>query len=220
VKCVLLLGYSTTGKSTILCDFREKYAEAIETVDSDSEISKEDGGHIYNVFLRFVEGSDTGPALREIERRERQFLERVGPNTRPLLIAAGPCLPIREPEWREFVQRVQPICFYLQKPPEKVLQGLRDRHAKHLRNEQLAGRPGFGCWDQDLTTECRNGRWVEVDDSERALQNVRANMQGMVRLYERLASQTFLWEDRQTTEGKQRLYRAILSALNVSPVAL
>jgi uncharacterized protein YukE len=66
-----------------------------------------------------------------------------------------------------------------------------------------------------VTTEFRNGQWVEIKDPERALQNIRDNMREMVRRYERLATRTFHWQDRQTEKGTQRLYQAILSALNV-----
>jgi shikimate kinase len=179
----VLLGFSTTGKSTILKYFRKGYADAIETVDSDGEISKEDGSHIYNVFLRFVDRGNTHLAIEEIERREHLFLEKAGPGTKPLLLAAGPFLPIRELEWSAFVERVRPICFYLQKTPEGVLKGLRERRARHLLCKQLANRPGFGCWDRGVTTEFRNGQWVEIKDPERALQNIRDNMREMVRRY-------------------------------------
>ena len=215
MKCVLLLGFSTTGKSTILREFREKYSNAIDTIDSDKEISSEDDGHIYNVFLRFVDRNNTNPAIQEIERRERRFLESVRLSRTSLLLAAGPFLPIREPEWSAFLERVRPVCFYLQKPPEEVLQGLIERRVRHLQNEQLASQYGFGCWDQGVTTEYREGHWVQIDDKERALQNVRDNMREMVRRYERLAARTFCWQDRQTKEGQQRLYRAIREELGL-----
>jgi shikimate kinase len=140
MKCVVLLGFSTTGKSSFLRHFRETHREALDTLDSDELIPREDGGHIYNVYLRFRDGQNTGPSIQAIEGRERECLRTAGPGTKPLLMASGPFLPIREPEWSTFVQRIRPVFFYLQKDPEDVLDGLLHRRARQLQDVELAGR--------------------------------------------------------------------------------
>jgi shikimate kinase len=99
MKCVLLIGFSTTGKSTILRDFHTQHGETLETLDSDTLISQPDGGHIYNIFLRYRQGSSTAAAIGTIENREREFLRTIMPTTKRLLIASGPFLPIRQPDW-------------------------------------------------------------------------------------------------------------------------
>lgn len=153
MNCVVLLGFSTTGKSSILRDFREHHGGAVDTLDSDEQVSQPDGGHIYSTFLRFRAGRNTTPSLQVIERREREFLRTAGPTARPLLLASGPFLPIREPEWSGFVGRVRPVFFYLQKSPEEVLAGLLERRRGHLQDRKLTADPGFGCWDQGVTTD-------------------------------------------------------------------
>ena len=215
MKCVFLLGFSTTGKSSILCEFNKKYGESLDTLDSDKEVSKPDGAHIYDVYLQFRKGHDTKNAISEIERRERAFLQAVRPEAKPLLLAGGPFLPSREPEWLTFVDRVRPVLFYLQKTPEDVLTGLRNRRAKHnIKCPVLASDPGFGCWDQDVTTTYCDGRWVELEDDQ-ALANIRKHMAGMVKKYEILASQTFTWQERQTPQGQERLNTAIRQELGL-----
>jgi hypothetical protein len=214
MKCVVLLGFSTTGKSSILRDFREHYGGAVDTLDSDEQISQPDGGHIYNVYLRFRDGRDTAPSIQAIEGREREFLRTAGPAAKPLLMASGPFLPIRTPEWAGFVARVCPVFFYLQKSAEDVLAGLLLRRARQLQDRQLSDDAGFGCWDQDVTTEYRDGRWVEVG-RDQALENVRRNMAEMVASYERLATQSFTWQERQTEAGRERLSAAIRQELGV-----
>lgn len=213
MKCVSLLGFSTTGKSSILRDFNQ-YRSDIDVLDSDEQISKEENGHIYCVFLRYREGQNTNPSLFTIERREREFLMEITPTTRPLLLACGPFLPIREPEWTDFVGRIKPICFYLQKSAEEVLRGLLERRARHKQDPQLSADPGFGCWDQGITTEFRDGRWIEIDH-ETALENIRRNMANILPFYERYSAQIFTWQERQTETGRDRLYQAIREQLDV-----
>jgi len=149
-----------------------------------------------------------------IEGREREFLKTAGPTTKPLLLASGPFLPIRVPEWFSFVVRVRPVFFYLQKSAEDVLAGLLQRWERQLLDPQLSDDPGFGCWDQGITTDYHDGRWVEVA-REQALENVRSNMAGMIAIYERLATHTFTWQERQTEAGRERLNAAIRQELNL-----
>lgn len=214
MKCVVLLGFSTTGKSTILRHFREHHGEALETLDSDTQISQPDGGHIYNIFLRYRQGGSTAAAISTIENRERELLRTVMPTTNQMLIASGPSLPIRQPDWRYFLDRVCPVCFYLDKEPEDVLDGLLWRRTQHLKDTALASNPGFGCWDQGVTTEYSDGRWVELD-RDRALANVRSIMSCMVQIYRDLATRTFTWHERQTPKGKEQLNRAIRQELGI-----
>jgi hypothetical protein len=202
MKCVVLLGFSTTGKSTIIRYFKKNYPDAISTVDTDKQIGEVDPGttvsednepHIYNVFLRFYdqESGSTARGLREIERREKNLLKTIRLGKKPLLIGAGPFLPARDPEWSGFVGRVHhPMFFYIEKTPEEVLQGLLNRRERHRTQSELVNRPGFGCWDKDVTTEYQNGQWVYVGE-DRALQNIRIQMQGIVPHYEKLSDRTF-----------------------------
>lgn len=215
--CVVLLGFSTTGKSTILQSLQKVHGGAIETVDSDQRISADFDGHIYNIFLRCRNGADTTPAIRLIEQGERRFLGEVNPGKKPLLMAAGLFLPTREPEWRQFLERVHPVCFYLQKEPEDVLQGLRQRRIHHSENPELAHNSGFGCWDQDVTTEYRDGKWAPIEDDNRALENVRRHMGGVANIYERcsVSNHTFTWSERKTSDGQERLDAAIRQRLGL-----
>jgi shikimate kinase len=214
MKCAVLLGFSTTGKSSILRDFRAHHGNAIDTLDSDEQVSQPNGGHIYNVYLHFRDGPNTATSIQAIEGREREFLRTAGVTVKPLLLASGPFLPIRQPEWSAFVARVRPVFIYLQKSPEDVLNGLLERRTRQLEDPVLASNPGFGCWDQGVTTEYHDGRWIEIDHDQ-ALQNVRRNMAGMVAIYRQLASQTFTWQERQSPEGRERLNAAIRRELGV-----
>lgn len=214
MKCVVLLGFSTTGKSSILREFRQQHSGTVDTLDSDEQVSQPDGGHIYNVYLRFLDGRNTATSIQAIEGREREFLRTAGPTTKPLLLSSGPFLPIREPEWSGFVDRVRPVFIYLQKSAEEVLAGLRLRREGQLQDAQLSADPGFGCWDQGVTTDYCDGRWVEIGHDQ-ALENLRRNMAGMIAIYEGLAAETFTWQERRTEAGRERLNAAIRQELGV-----
>jgi len=118
----------------------------------------------------------------------------------------------------------RPKSKFLEKSPQEVLDGLLERRNRHLQFPLCASDPGFGCWDEKVTTEYRHGQWVLVS-RDRALENVRREMAGMVKIYEKLmvkrdgqpASQThtFTWRERQLAEGRKGLYDAIRQALGL-----
>lgn len=183
MRTVVLMGFSTAGKSTILKRFKSKYNQQIMTIDTDAKIASKHGNHIYNVFFKMVNGNDTRCALEYIKRREREILESLEPDSTPCLIAAGPILPAREPQWTLFVQRVNPICFYLELTAEEVYEGLCKRRDRHINNG-LNSRPEFDCWDKDVTTEFKNGKWILLSE-DRALRNIRKQMLIPVQVYKK-----------------------------------
>ena len=213
MKCVVLLGFSTTGKSSLLGGLRKTHASSIDTIDSDKEIAKKDGGNIYRVFYNFYD-ADTGSterALREVENREKEFVQTAGPQTKPLLLAAGPCLPSRA-NWDAFMNRVHPVCFYLEKPAQAVLEDLLKRRQRHQADPKIANVHGFGCWDNDVTTRFQDGEWVLLPEEE-ALENVVRHMDGVISFYKKYMTTCYGWDDR--TEDDCRLKKAIAEALGV-----
>lgn len=212
MKSIVLLGFSTTGKSTIINRFIKDYGNRLTAIDSDKEVSKQYDGHIYNLFLSLRMGTSTRHALDEIATRERDFLRNVDNGDRPLLVAAGPAVPSRDPEWHDFVTRLRPCCLYLKKTAEDVLDGLRNRRDQHSSDPGLASDPGFGCWDNDVTTQPQDGKWVLVD-TRKALANIRRHMQPLAVLYEQYSSQTFCWP--QYRDDPQELNTAIRDALGL-----
>jgi shikimate kinase len=214
MKCVVLLGFSTTGKSSILRGFREQYGDALETLDSDEWLARNHDRHVYNFYRAHREGNSTKRANDLIAEQERQFLRTTTPGTKPMLLAAGPFLPSRAPEWDAFRARLSPVCLYLEKEPEYVLCGLLERHYRHRQDPQLADDPGFGCWDQGSITELQGGRWVLLP-WDRALANTRRNMAGVIPRYQQAASGTFSWRDRSTQAGRDRLNLTIQAALGM-----
>jgi shikimate kinase len=204
-KCVVLLGFSTTGKSSAL---RELNAWNLTILDSDSEISKEYGNHIYNIFINKTNGSDRTEALRIIEEGESEFL-RLAPaiieqKNLNSIMAAGPALPSRK-EWAEFVRIMKAdsdcLFIYLEKSAEDVYEGLKTRRRNHLNEASINAHENFGCWDEDVITEKDGTSWKPILDDDRALENIRKNMSYLVDIYTRYADRTVSWASRQKDDG-------------------
>ena len=150
--------------------------------------------------------------MREIENRENEFLQTAGPRTKPLLLAAGPFLPSRA-DWSAFINRVHPVCFYLEKPAQAVLTDLLGRRKRHQDDPEIANVAGFGCWDNDVTTRFQDGQWVLLPEEE-ALKNVIRHMGGVIPLYQRHMTRRYRWDDR-TKDENCHLKQAIAEALGL-----
>lgn len=175
---VALLGYSCAGKSTIVRQVTERWPE-VEGVDSDKWVAQPHE-HIYEVY--FEHGS-LG-AKHHVDYRERTFLNSLEPVDGPRIIAVGPAVPSRRPQWDAFVDRVKPTFIYLVLSPEEELARLRARRTQHARDTKIAHNPEFGAWDSGLTTERTNaGTWAEVDNAT-ALKNIRQHINGLVPIYQ------------------------------------
>jgi len=150
---VVLLGCSTSGKSSAVRRLREIYGGETEIIDTDAEVAadSEFSGHLYAMYLKFTKEGDNSAAQLFLELGERHLLQHLAQKQQTMLIAAGPNIPLREPEWSEFLERVNPICLYFKLSPMQFYEGLRQRRMRQKR-KGLDLCPGFGCWDAGLAT--------------------------------------------------------------------
>lgn len=189
IPVAILLGFSTTGKSTISRAFESlKIAGALDVYDTDKMIGSAFGGHIYNVYLSLVTGSSTAPAITEIDRRERDFLSAFSP-TRPSLIVAGPHLVIR-PGWGPFMSTWRPVGFYLTITANDVYDGLMHRYIEE--HAEVGHHPAFGSWNDGVTTQYNSmsSHW-ELLPAAVARANIPPLMVANVAQYTAAATQTF-----------------------------
>lgn len=100
-RVIILFGFCTAGKSTILKELKERLNKdnlQVIDIDTDAKISKEYGNHIYNIYISFYKERGDGreninDALEYIEKKEREILIRLtdkcsGSNI-PYIIAPG-----------------------------------------------------------------------------------------------------------------------------------
>lgn len=182
---VVILGFSTAGKSSIIRYLKKNCKGKIKTIDTDYEIAKDFDCHIYNVFFEKVnDNNDRKEALDFIEKREREILANLSVKTdSPRLIATGPFLPCREPQWSNFVENVRPICFYLELNPNEVYKGLMKRRRRHIFKDHIYCRKYFGSWDYDVTTKYKNSGKYVLLPKKIAVQNIEKLMKGPVEIY-------------------------------------
>jgi shikimate kinase len=214
---VVLVGFSTAGKSTILRDFEKILSTLVEAFDSDKEISKDFGGHIYLLFSKLIKGKDRKNALRCIKQRENAILSWFQPSTKPRLIAFGPSVPSRE-EWNPFIERVRPIVFYLKLSECEVREGLRRRRKRHIK-DGLQSIPAFGSWDQGVTTKFnkKSQSWDPIEEEKIVLKKIRKHMRGLTPKYKEAAgSDDNTYSSvklRENEEYRQEFYEKVIAAL-------
>ena len=150
---VVLLGCSTSGKSSAARRFAAMYGGEFEVVDSDALVAQdpEFRGDLYAMYLKFTNGGDTSAAQLYLELGERHLLRQLAQEKSSQLIAAGPNVPLREPEWSHFVQARNPICFFFRLSDLELFQGLKERRNRH-RRRGLDLCSSFGAWDGGLAT--------------------------------------------------------------------
>ena len=213
---VVLLGFSTAGKSSILRAFKDRYGDDLETIDTDESVASRHRGHIYNIFIEMTEGGDTMPALRYIERKEDEVLKSIKESILPRLIAAGPWVPVRD-EWEPFVTRVSPICFYLQKTVQEVYKGLKDRRKRH-RAQGVNESKVFGCWDEGIMSrhQVANGKhsWPEMSPKS-AVPKIKVNLDHLEQTYKRYAEGRVYRIAHKEVE--EPLYQEIALSLGLPP---
>jgi shikimate kinase len=157
---VVLIGFSCAGKSRILEPLREhisnKGFKLPLEIDTDAKITEQDypDGGIYSVFLDKSVADNTQPAIDYIIRREKEVLaELLGMET-PAIVAAGPLILQRQPEWGRFLAKHKPKIIWLRLNPTRTVAGLKDREARYRERSfnglPAAEHPGFGCWNKDI----------------------------------------------------------------------
>jgi shikimate kinase len=194
---VVLVGFSTAGKSSILSNATYRWA-SLTALDSDLEIARgfTAGGvpHIFAIYSQLGRVD----AIAEIARRENEFLSRLERSSAPVLVAAGPGTLIRA-EWTPFVARVSPTIVYISQTVNEAYAGLRQRREDH-KSSPVAYAPNFGCWDEGTMTERVGESWVDVEEAV-GLVNVAQEMNGLDKIYGQFAHKVFkkneLWKDQE-----------------------
>jgi shikimate kinase len=162
---VVLLGCSTSGKSSAMRRFAEIYGSETEIFDTDSMVASDSefNGHLYAMYLKFTKNGDNSAVQLYLELGERHLLKELAKNEKSIVIAAGPNVALREPEWSNFLAKINPICFYFKLTASQLYEGLKLRRNRQKR-KGLDMCPGFGCWDASLSTAYNSStdNWDEL----------------------------------------------------------
>ncbi len=220
---VVLLGCSTSGKSSAVRRFREMYGNDTEIIDTDTVVAadSEFDGHLYAMYLKFTKDGDNTAAQLFLELGERHLLKQLAQKTEAMLIAAGPNVSLREPEWSYFVERVNPICFYMKLSPLQLYEGLKQRRNRQ-RRKGLDLCPGFGCWDAGLATlyNSQTESWDELP-AEIALPLIEKHIEKVEPVYLSACHSQSIYDGQAVKTDKvvqEKLSRQIASCLRWAPI--
>jgi shikimate kinase len=149
---IILLGFSTTGKSSIIKEIKTRIDESkIKLCDSDKFISSRYSGHIYELYLDNFEEND--PILRTkvtnlINQLENQFLDQLIGYAGTYICAFGPNIHIRNNFDKYFLSH-KPLTIFFKADLDTVYKSLIRRESDH--SEVVGNKKGFACWNQGVT---------------------------------------------------------------------
>lgn len=223
---IVIVGPHTAGKSTFIERLSGRGALTANFLDTDAAVSGDYASSIYNMFLALTNGDNTHQALNLIEMRERALLKELKFQNMPCLVAAGPLVPIREPEWSEFLATVNPICFYFKLSAKEMFAGLRRRR----RKQQFSGldqRENFGSWDKELGMryDNENKRWAEITEAE-AIPLIENFLARVTPSYEKSCERFRVYQaqnikfDKQLREDLEETFHYYLSKSTVTSVPI
>jgi len=195
---VILIGFSTSGKSYYLKQIEKNYPGQFSLIDSDEFISANYDGHIYNIFLTLGRQK----AIEEIERRETEFIQMLPDIKEDLLIAAGPFIVIRD-GWDEFVRENNPYIIFLDRKAETVYESLNVRRLKQKQELDIQN-PNFGSWDLDVLVNFENGKYLDLP-KEKVVEKIQTHINNLLPIYRYYGNYVFdsdnLRTDQNQSEG-------------------
>jgi shikimate kinase len=220
---VILIGFSCAGKSTVRSQLRKYLRDRPGVldnwnwVDTDKVIADRHEGLIYKIFLEHVKrNGDRSAAIAYLQERECQFLDGYEQSDIPTLIAAGPIMPMRQPHWQRFRERINPECIWLRLNAQTTLDRLTERQTAHgnktINNMKLRQYWQFGSWNEFVLTYFHdsNRKWTRLPDFTQ-LANIEQLMNGWAPVYQASSIHTinmdgFRW---QSEQGRAELERII-----------
>lgn len=150
---IILMGFSTTGKSTILKELKKVVSSNIILIDSDKEISKNYSERICNLFIQNHDKFDPIQRFKimsEISTKENLFIEELNLLKGNYIVALGPNVHIRS-NWKNYFETKKPFIIFLKANACSVLEGLKFREKKLFH--EFGRHPAFGNWNHGVIRE-------------------------------------------------------------------
>lgn len=209
---IIIQGFSTTGKSSLLKDLEKIVSPEIVLLDSDNWISSDYNGHIYNLYIENTELSDPiyrNKAMNLIEEKENEFLVMAIQLKKPFIAALGPNVHTRS-IWNEFLIRTQPYPIMLKANAFDVLKGLNRR--EDIMPNDIRNKWNFGCWNYNVTRQFDKitSLYNHLPD-KKSIENISRLIKVNEREYEKIANNIFLasnlfeWHRNFNSERRQEV---------------
>ncbi|SFE40246.1 hypothetical protein SAMN05518672_10612 [Chitinophaga sp. CF118] len=189
---VLFVGFSTTGKSTLLKELKGILPDQFQDIDSDTWISKNYDEHIYSLFLKNYDAKDPvnrSSIMNCIRDGENDFIIHLKQNTGVYIAAIGPNVHTRV-SWEDYLHTIKPHVIYLKAEVDTVYEGLKNR--ENNLHEDIKNSKGFGVWNLGVTRayDPITQKYVNLPKDE-AKNNIRALINVNEAKYEKMADDRF-----------------------------
>lgn len=172
VPIVCLLGFSTCGKTT-LKDHVKIQRPDYQFIESD-DAARGSYATLEQIYLDLVgDDLDTDGANQEIEKNERAFLQGFQEDHISTLVCIGPSVPAREPDWTDFLNRINPICIWLKSNNvEMTAQRIIARQQTDMPT--LGQSAAWGSWNNgvNMMKDPATRSFVQIDDPKQVHLNV------------------------------------------------
>ncbi|WPV64028.1 shikimate kinase [Chitinophaga sp. LS1] len=178
---VILTGFSTSGKSTLVRKLHSRLGDTFIDIDTDNKICDKAGvKHIYDIYVNH--GPDE--AIKYIEYTESAVLnDIVNINNKPVVVAAGPFVVLRE-GWLELIEKRNPYIIYLEVRPEVVYDGLMNRKLEQMRDANAKKSQYFRSWDNNFTVQLTTQGYTDLPRNE-SIENITQHLESIDSLYRR-----------------------------------
>ncbi len=213
---IILIGFSTTGKSTILKELKEVVSSDVMLIDSDKEISKNYDNRIYNLFIQNHDKFDPIQRFKimsEISTKENLFIEELNFRKGNYIVALGPNVHTRS-NWKNYFETTRPFIIFLKANAFSVLECLKFREKDLIR--EFGSPPAFGNWNHGVIREYNEltGDY-QLLSNEISLKNISNLLKVNEDYYEQIADYTieatklFEWHKDYDHKLKETLFEFI-----------
>lgn len=208
----IIVGFSTTGKSTILKGLKGIVPDNVQLLDSDFVISKGYNNRIYNLFLQnhiIEDPVSRKNIMNKIDFEENKFIQLLNDSPEPYIAALGPNVHIRS-NWKNYYFSTKPFVVFLKCNIETVYDGLKSREEKI--DSKLAHNPAFGNWNHGVIRKYSyETKKYEMLPKEEALINISKLVKVNEDVYSQISDYTidatklFEWHDDFDLNEKDKL---------------
>jgi shikimate kinase len=189
---IILMGFSTTGKSTLLKEIKGEINQNVQLIDSDCRISKNYDNHIYGLFMEHHKKEDPENRIKimeEISNNENSFLQNLIEEPCSYIAALGPNIHTRT-NWNKYYSTVKPFAIFLKADVDTVYQRLIGREEKIY--EELGNDRAFGNWNQNVIRKyiSQTDRYERLSE-EKSKENIAKLINANENYYSKIADSIF-----------------------------
>jgi shikimate kinase len=212
----IIVGFSATGKSSLLDELKATLGDKADFIDSNKWISKEYDENIYALYLDKYDPTDPvnrTSLMDAIATSEEEFIQYLKNHKGPYIAAIGPNVHTRE-GWDDYIEEASPYVIYLWADVDAVYKGLKKQ--ENDLSAEIKSNDAFGVWNHGIIRKYDepSGKYVEMP-TKFAKQNVAKLILESEMDYDWMATESFAaislleWHNDYNEVEKERLIMTV-----------